>query len=59
MFQLHHLLHGAVARERCQEITRQVQRHEIAREIKNAKGNRKVTTRLRAILVALINLITR
>ena len=59
MFQSDPMLDGGIARERQQEITRQVQRYELARKIKNTEGSRKKRVPLRAILVAIINLVTR
>ena len=58
MSQLDHLLDGRV-RERCQEITQQIKRYELARKIKNPKRNHKAIVPLRAILVALINLVVK
>jgi len=59
MFQSDPMLDGGIARERQQEITRQVQRYELARKIKNAKGNHKAIVPLRGILVTIIHLLTR
>ncbi len=57
MFQSDPMLNGGIAREPCQEITRQVQRYERARKITKTTGNVKVILPLRAVLVAIINLV--
>jgi hypothetical protein len=58
MNDLDHMLNGSGSRQHHQEIIRQAQLAKFAREIKPAQPN-KVISPLRAILVAIINLVMR
>ena len=59
MFDSDPMVNGKIMRERHAQLIQRVQRESLARELKNAKGNYKTTSPLRAILVTIINLVTR
>jgi len=59
MYDSDSMVNGKIMRERHQELIQRVQRESLARDLKNTKGNHKATSPLRAILVAIINLVMR
>jgi hypothetical protein len=59
MNDLDHMLNGSGSRRHHQAIIRQVQYDNFAREVQAAQGNGKTSRSVRAVLVAVINLVTR
>lgn len=59
MYDLDHMLNGSGSRQHHQDIIRQAQRVKFIREVNHAPASTKAISPLRAILVAIINLITR
>ena len=59
MYDFDPMVNGKIMRERHQELILRVQRESLARDLKNAKGNHKPIAPLRAILIAIINLVMR
>ena len=59
MSDLDHMLNGKGSRDHHQDIIRQAQYAKLAREAKTKPTSRKAISPLRAILAALINLVTR
>ena len=51
------MLNGKIMRERHQELIQRVQRENLACDLKNTQGNHKSVIPLRAVLVAVINLV--
>ena len=58
MYELDHMLKGSGSRQHHQDMIRQAQLAKFAREVKPAQTH-KVISPLRAILVAIINLVMR
>ena len=59
MNDLDHMLKGSGSRRHHQDIIRQVQYDKFAREVQAAQGNGKTGRSVRAVLEAVINLVTR
>jgi hypothetical protein len=59
MNDLDHMLNGSGSRQHHQDMIRQAQQAKFAREAKTTPANNKTLSPLRAILVAIINLVAR
>jgi hypothetical protein len=59
MNDLDHMLNGKGSRNHHQDMIRQAQYAKFAREVKPAAASKKVISPLRAVLVAIITLVTR
>ena len=57
--ELDHMLNGRGSRQRHQELIRETQRYKLTREVKPTQPTNKAISPLRAILIALINIIMR
>jgi len=58
MYELDHMLKGSGSRQHLQDMIRQAQQAKVAREVKPSQDNKAISP-LRAILVTIVNLITR
>ena len=59
MYELDHMLNGSGSRQHHQNMIRQAQQAKFAREVKPSSLNNKNISPLRAIFVAIINLVMR
>jgi hypothetical protein len=57
MYDLDHMLNGSGSRQHHQDIIRQAQQAKFARKVKPSAASNKAISPLRAILVAIINLV--
>ena len=58
MYDLDHMLKGKGSRQHLQQMIRQAQHEKFVRNVEAAQGKDKTVSPVRAILIALINLLT-
>ncbi len=59
MYDLDHMLNGSGSRQHHQDMIRQAQQAKFVREVKPVSASNKAISPLRAVLVAIINLLMR
>jgi hypothetical protein len=57
MHELDHMLNGAASRRHHQDMIQQAQKERLFRDVRVVRGNHKNVSRIRTVLIAIINCI--